>query len=116
MTKVFAGIFIRPCKTGDVIQEPLIRVCKPEFDIVEYNDALFSTFTLEFSESLSSTVLKRRVEYFSGIISVQILLIKEGIDKKVALCSDRSPECPECPEGWNGSISLPNGENNVKAC
>ncbi|WP_142983021.1 hypothetical protein [Klebsiella pasteurii] len=112
MTKIFAGIFIRPCKTGDVIQESLIRDCKSEFDIAEYNDALFSTFTLGFSESLSLTVLKRRVEYLAGIISVQILRIKEGIDKKVALCSDRSPEWPE---GWNGSISLPNGENDVKA-
>ena len=96
------GIFIRSFKTGYVIQEPSIRVCKFEFDITEYNDALFSTFSIEFPESLSSAVLKRRAEYLAGRISAQTLLVKEGFYKRVALCSDRSPKWPE---GWNGSIS-----------
>ncbi|MFI3667877.1 4'-phosphopantetheinyl transferase [Citrobacter braakii] len=96
------GIFIRSFKTGYVIQEPSIRVCKLEFDITEYNDDLFSTFSIEFPESLSSAVLKRRAEYLAGRISAQTLLVKEGFYKRVALCSDRSPKWPE---GWNGSIS-----------
>ena len=70
--KCFPGIFIRSFKTGDVIQEAVISVCKLEFDIAEYNDALFSTFTIEFPESLSSTILKQRVGYLAGIISTQI--------------------------------------------
>lgn len=69
------GIFIRSFKTGYVIQEPSIRVCKLEFDIAEYNDTLFSTFTIEFPESLSSTILKRRAEYLAGRISAQTLLV-----------------------------------------
>ena len=96
------GKFIRSFKIGYVIQEPSVRVCKLEFDLAEYDDALFSTFSVEFPESLSSAVLKRRAEYLAGRISAQTLLVKEGIYKKVALCSDRSPKWPE---GWNGSIS-----------
>jgi hypothetical protein len=59
-------------QNGDVIQEAVISVCKLEFDIAEYNDALFSTFTIEFPGSLSSTILKQRVGYLAGIISTQI--------------------------------------------
>ncbi|MGP1132834.1 4-phosphopantetheinyl transferase, partial [Serratia sp. CY44083] len=67
------GTFIHSFKTGYVIQEPSIRVCKLEFDITEYNDALFSTCSIELPGLLSSTVLKRRAEYLAGRISAHTL-------------------------------------------
>lgn len=97
-----SGEFIRSFKTGIVISEPSIHVCKLEFDISGYNDALFSTFDVEFPKSLSSSVIKRRAEHLAGRIAAQTLLMKASIDKKVTLYHDRSPKWPE---GWNGSIS-----------
>lgn len=94
--------FIRSFKTGIVIPEPSIHICQLQFAISGYDDALFSTFAVEFPESLSSSVIKRRAEYLAGRVAAQTLLLKEGVSKKVTLSNDRSPKWPE---GWRGSIS-----------
>jgi 4'-phosphopantetheinyl transferase EntD len=94
--------FIRSHKIGYLIHEPSIRVCKIEFEINNYDDSLFTEYSIELHKMLSPAVTKRRAEYLSGRIAAQTLLTERQIYGKITQSAER---IPIWPNGWNGSIS-----------
>ncbi|WP_347368959.1 4'-phosphopantetheinyl transferase family protein [Vibrio vulnificus] len=105
ITQSSAVPFIRNIDIGYVNRYPSVRYCKVIFDSHQYQDALFDAFSIPFSTTLNSAVLKRKAEYLAGRFAAKLLLKSPKCYGRVGTTVDG---CPTWPSGWCGSLSHTN--------
>jgi len=73
-----------------------------EYDLARFDDLLFKQLDIDFPESLSRAVIKRRAEYFAGRAIARVAQTELGVEGQVRIGADSSPIWPQ---GLSGSIS-----------
>ena len=87
------------------LRDPFFRLGR--FEVEAYSDDLFEKYSIEFPDTLRSSILKRRAEYLAGRLLAKRLLGAQGVDGSSITADARS--CPLWPHGWVGSISHAHG-------
>ncbi|WP_324022184.1 4'-phosphopantetheinyl transferase family protein [Pantoea sp. JZ29] len=94
--------FIQNINMGWVEPFPSMFYCQVKFSVEQYDDELFTEFSIPFPDQLILAVVKRKAEYLAARYAAQKALKLFGCNETPGTSSNRSPVWPS---EWCGSLS-----------
>ncbi|MEL0638662.1 4'-phosphopantetheinyl transferase superfamily protein [Marinomonas sp. TI.3.20] len=94
--------FFKSINYGYITNTPFLSYCHVKFEVINYEDILFSDFGIPFDPKLDTALVCRRAEYLASRYAAKLLLEHSECFFNVKSSSTREPIWPK---GWCGSIS-----------
>lgn len=95
--------FVLSYEIGNITKNIHAHYCKLDFNVADYDDALFDFYSIKMPRHIKGAVKKRRAEYLAGRLSCKYVLEELKLPSEVL--SKYPDRQPYWPQGVCGSIS-----------